>query len=369
MSTEIEETKKETALCIIPQFNEFELELKKFTVDHETVVYDMTNKKQEKSARSAQAAIGTVCANLKRARDDIKKPLKTEYTKKVELLDAEYKRIEAGLRGAQDSIKGQIKKHEDAIQVKAAKLQEKISTIINIGYFEEDTRLTSEQLKARLKQAQDIAIDDSFEPRKGDAALAKEETTRALNAFINDAENIERQAAEAEKIRLDQVEADKKIETERIEKEAKIKAEADAKLEIDKAHWEKVAAEQRAKDAEAKTLLDASEKERLAIEEAERLKLEAQQADAKAKRDAKQAVIDQEAAVKAAQDKVLADQKEADRVEAEALAEREADVEHRKTINNAAVDAFIGLGFSKVASQSAVKAIVKGSIPGVSISY
>lgn len=360
-----EAIKEESKELKIVEFDEFETKLTEFKGQFEKVVYDLTDKKQEKQARSDRMAIGKVVSALDAAHKKIKAPL----LDKTKLLDTERKRIKDELQGVQSCIKSQIDKHEEAIRQKAAELQARVSEIVNIGFWESDVYLNSEQLNERLKQLKSIVIDDSFEDRKGDAAIAKDEASQMLESCLEVAIKHEEEEAKAEEERLAQVEEDKKIETARIEKEAKEKAEADAQKAIDDAKRATEEAEQRAKDAEAKTALDASEKERLEKKRADEAEAETKRLAEKADKDAKQAVIDQEAAVKAAEDKVKADQIEADRLEAEALAEREADIEHRKKINNAAADAFMNLGFNEMAAQSAVKAIAKGLVPAVSINY
>lgn len=369
MPTVLKEVKEETALCVIPEFNEFELELKKFTDNHECTVYDMTNKKQEKAARSDQRAIGVVCANLTRARDGIKDPMKAEYNKKIELLDGEYKRIDGGLRVAQASIKGQIKKHEDEIKLNEARIQEAIDNIICVGTWDAEAILNCDQLNARLTTLKAIAIDESFEGRKGDAAITKDETIQKIEGFIAIAKVKEIELAEAEIKRIALAEENKRLETLKIELTAKKKAEADAQKLINDAEAETKAAKKRAEDAEAKSLLDASEKERLALEETERLKLEAKLAKAKLVRDADQAKLNQAIAVKAEAERIESERLAKEKSEADALAAREKDKEHRKLFNNEALGGLVKFGLSEAVAKAAIRAVATGKIPHITINY
>jgi len=175
--------------------------------------------------------------------------------------------------------------------------------------------------------------------------------------------------AEAETKRLAQVAEINRLEKIQIVKDAKVKAEADAKKLVDDAEAETKAANQRAIDAEAKTKLDASEKERLETERANEAEAETKRLAQKVIDDAAQAVIDQEAAVKRAEDSAKAHQLEVEKNDAEAKRLREADTENKKAVNNAAMAAFINLGLSQSAAKCAVKGIAMGLIPKVIISY
>lgn len=364
MTTAIEKT-EEKSLTNISEFDEFETNLAEFKGKYVGMVYDLTDKKQRKQAGSDKLAIGKVVVRLDKAHKDIKAPLLA----KTKLLDGERKRIKDELQGVQSEIGDQIKKHEDQIKQKAADLQEQVSNIVNIGLWDVETILNTEQLNARLDQLKLIVIDDSFEDRKGDAAIAKDETIQKIEGFIAVAKVKEIEAAEAEKDRLAQVAEDKRLETIQIEKDAKIKAEADAKKLVDDAKAETEAAQKRASDAEAKTKLDASEKERLEKKRADDAEAETKRLAQKVIDDAAQAVIDQEEAVKRESDRLEAKRVEDDRVEAENKVKREANSDNRRIKNNAAMAGFIKLGLSESAAKCAVKGVEMGLIPNMSITY
>jgi hypothetical protein len=48
---------------------------------------------------------------------------------------------------------------------------------------------------------------------------------------------------------------------------------------------------------------------------------------------------------------------------------READKEHRKTVNSEALKAFIGAGLTTEQGVIAITAIVRGQVPNIKISY
>lgn len=366
MTTELKETETESkALSTIAEFNEFETKLTEFKEKYAGVVYDLSDKKQRKQAGADRLAIGKVVVKLDKAHKDIKAPLLA----KTKLLDGERKRIKDDLQSVQNEIGSQIKKHDDAIREHDELLQQRVANIVNTGTWDAELILNSQQLGERLAYLKAIVIDDSFEAQKGNAAIAKDETIQKIEGFIAVAKVKEIELEKAEVERQAKATEDRRLEAENIRNEAKKKATADAQKLIDDAEAATKAAEKRTKDAEAKVLLDASEKERLALEETERLKLEAQQAEAKAKRDAKQAKLDQEWAVKAEADRIEVIRVENDRVEVAAKAAREADTDHRREVDNNAIDDIEALGISRIAAKSFVQAVAKELIRGISISY
>lgn len=138
----------------------------------------------------------------------------------------------------------------------------------------------------------------------------------------------------------------RRIEQERIEREAQIRAEAEqkakldaerevleAKLKAERAEREKIEAEQRAKDAERQSTERAQRAEQEAIE-----------------RERKRVAHDAEVA-------------------AQAQAARDADVAHRKTINRSILSALMSIGVSEVSAKAAIVAIASGKIEHVKITY
>ena len=361
MSTELKEI---TDLRIV-EFNEFEVKLSEFKGKYTGVVYDLSDKKQDKQARSDRMAIGKVVSALDAAHKDIKAPLLA----KTKLLDGERKRIKDDLQCVQSKIGNQIKKHEDGIREAAEAIQLRIDSIVNVGLWDAETILNSAQLTERLGSLKAIIIDDSFSDRKGDAAIAKDNVSQRLSGFISDALEYESEQSEIEVRRIEKEKIERAAEDEKIRINAEAKAKVNAQAEIDKAKRHAIDAEKRAKDAEAKTLLDASEKERLALEKAERLELEAKQAKAKAARDAAQAIIDQKKAVADAKAKSLQDQQAKDKAEADAKKAREADKAHKSEVMQRNISALANWGINPMIAKSVIEIISKGALPDVHIDF
>lgn len=175
---------------------------------------------------------------------------------------------------------------------------------------------------------------------------------------------IEREAEQNELAELRQMKADKEAQ------EAKDKAETDAQDAIEaeketarlalaraaKAEEDSEYAAQQA-NADKKAAIEQAEKDRLtAIEEAE--------ADRKAL--VKKAEEEKQAAVEDERQKVA----RAKALEEEAEAERAADIEHRKKINVAALEAILKASeIDRDQGKMIIQAISKGQIPHVKISY
>jgi len=320
----------------IVEFDEFETSLIEFKNKYEGVVYDLSDKKQDKKARSDKLTIGKVISALDLAHKTIKAPLLA----KTKLLDSERKRIKDDLLGVQNGIKQQISNYENAIKEHAEMLQSKIDHIVNMAHFDVTERITIDLIQGRLNEVRDYVIDDSFEGRKGDAAIAKDEAIclleYGLSGLVRDQE--EKTKAEEERQAVVKVQ---------LEKDAKEKADKEAAEAIGRAEQEKQRereakekAEQRAKDVEEQAKRDVAQaeaREKTAREdEANRIEY-VRIANEKAKRKAKE--------------------------------KREADQENRQKVISEAVAGLVKFGINERVARLSVKAIANGSIPHIVLNF
>lgn len=204
---------------------------------------------------------------------------------------------------------------------------------------EEAARVKAEEDRKKFESDHEIALlmNDAF-----DRELA-EKKAEAERQRIAHEEELKRQAAEQAKR-----EAEEKIERERAEA---ARREAELKLKAEQAERDRIAAEQKA-EAEKKEAADRAEREkqeaiateqRKAQEEADRIKHEAEAKEA----------------ARLAEEKRIADE----------AAARAADVEHRRAINAAAVQALIDQGIPDDWAKACVVAIARGKIPATTINY
>lgn len=208
-----------------------------------------------------------------------------------------------------------------------------------------DWEAEQERIERERVEAEERARAAAEEARLAEIAR-KEEEIRAREEAVRAAEEAERQRVAAEQ-----------AERERVEREARLQAEAaeNAKREAAAAVER---AEREAREATERAAREAAEAEQRAKDAAEKAEREKAEAVAAAERRAKE-----EAARAERERQAKAD---AQRQEDEA---RAADVEHRRQINRAAVAALIAQGISDDDAATVITAIVQGKVPAVAIRY
>ncbi|MCF3482607.1 hypothetical protein GUL16_02670 [Stenotrophomonas maltophilia] len=269
------------------------------------------------AGRKEIASIAYKVSRSKTAIDDAGKALVADLKKQTGDIDSARKKA----RDTLDALRDEVRKPLTDWEEEQARIERE--------RVEAEERARAEAEAARLAE---IA-------RKEEEIRAREEAVRA-------AEEAERQRAAAEQ-----------AERERVEREARLQAEA-----AENAKREAAAAVERA--------------EREAREATERAAREAAEAEQRAKDAAEKAEREKAEAVAAAERRA---QEEANRAERERQAKadaqrredeaRAADVEHRRSINRAAMAALIAQGISEDDAATVITAIVQGKVPAVAIRY
>ena len=213
---------------------------------------------------------------------------------------------------------------------------------------------TIEQLKSDIEKINNLLKSD-FEEFADKRDARAEYSLSVLTIKLNDLVKQKEQAAELEKLRKEKEERDQKDREEKLKQEA-----ADsAKREAEDADAAKIKADA---DAKAKEAADKAEADRKKIQdekdEAERKTKEAEAAKLQAQKDA-------DDAVKHEQERVAAEA-EAAKI---AATKREADVNHRKKINNETLAALVESGISEGDAKLVIQAIARNEIPHVTITY
>ncbi|MGU6993088.1 hypothetical protein ACV2FS_15620 [Salmonella enterica subsp. enterica serovar Minnesota] len=204
---------------------------------------------------------------------------------------------------------------------------------------EEAARVKAENDRKQFESDHEIALlmNDAFDRE------AHEKAEEAERQRIAHEEELKRQAAEQARREAEEKAAAELAAAQKREADA-IAAKAQAELLAKQAQER---AEQEAKDAAAK-----AEAEKKAAIEAEQRK--AQEEADRIKREAKA-----KEAARLAEEKRIADE----------AAARAADVEHRRSINAAAVQALIDQGIPDDWAKACVVAIARGKVPATTINY
>lgn len=322
------------------------------------------------STAKGRDRIASLAAKVSKSKVAVEKPGR-EYLKR---LKEQPKVVEAELKAfvdAMDVLRDETRKPlTDWEAEQQARKDKHVDAVQAIHDFCVDlTDVCAADLLQSIALAEAVQMGDHWEEFETEAARAKESTLTKLRAALSSRQQYE--ADQAEMVRL-RAEAEAQAQRDReaqIAREAEERARREAE---ERAQAEREAVTKR--EAEAKAAADRRELE---------LKLQAEQAE----RQAAQAKADQLAAEqRAEQERIDSERRQAEAAERARLAEvsrqeakaaemkrqaeaREADLEHKKKINRAALEAFIAEGMTEECAKQAVTLIAQRKIPAVSITY
>lgn len=274
--------------------------------------------------RGVYISMASTVRRTKTAIDEAGKNLVAEMKKRPALVDASRKKV----RDALDELAVEIRrpateweaeqeriKAEEAARVKAENDRKQFESDHEIALLMNDAFDREAKAKAEELERQRIAHEEELKRQAEEKAKREAEEKAAV------------ELAAAQKREADAIAA--KAQAELLAKQAQERAEQEAKEAAEKAEREKqeaIAAEQRK-----------------AQEEADRIKREAEEKEA----------------ARLAEEKRIADE----------AAARAADVEHRRAINAAAVQALIEQGIPDDWAKACVVAIARGKVPATTINY
>ena len=338
-----------------------------------------------RKGREAIASMAYAVARSKTALDDVGKKLVADLKEVPKKIDAERKRVRDTLDSWQEEVRRPLNEWQAAEDKRVDDHNNGIQIIKYLAVFAETP--TAAVVAQAIADLELVALDDSWEEFLPEAAQVKDKSLASLRTLLADRTKHEAELAEiakfnAEKAEREQQERDAAIaraavETAQREAAEAAQAERDAAARreqalIDQAAQAKRDADQKARDAEAAAANQALQL-KLAAEQAERQKLQAEAdrvaADERAKQQAIEAEQRQAAAVeRAKQEEIARANAAADEILRQAEA-READLEHKKSINRAALEAFIAGGIPEACAKQAVTLIAQRKIPAITISY
>uniref|UniRef100_UPI00300B1F67 hypothetical protein n=1 Tax=Acinetobacter sp. 102 TaxID=3098766 RepID=UPI00300B1F67 len=309
-------------------------------------VPDVTTKK-------GRDAIGSLAMKVSKSKTLIEKcgkELVAEQKAQIKLIDDDRIAIVKKFDQLRDEIIAPRDAWEKAEEDRVKNHQDAIEKIKNI---DEAFTQHSSQIAAYISNIESVVIDSSFEEFEQEAKIAKFETLEKLRTSLVAREKYEAEQAELERLRKEQLEREQRERDERIAKEAADKAriEAEAKALAEKQRFEREQKEQ-AELAERQQR-EAAEREARLIAEKEEAELRAQQA----------AVMERQ--------RIEREQAAKEEAERKAEEDRLANVEHMRSINQAASKALIDLcvGLEEYQIKAIITAIARNQIPNVSIKY
>lgn len=298
------------------------------------------------AGRKEIASIAYKVAKAKTAIDGLGKDLVAELKKQPALVDAERKRMRDLLDEWKDEVRKPLTDYEAAEETRKQEREAWIDGLRRNPLAVQQT--TADEIRLSVGEIESIVIDGEWlDEYETEARRVKESTLTMLRNALAERERYEAEQAELTRLRAEAA------ERARQDNEARIAAEASARA-------------QREAEARAQAERDAAERRelelRLQAERAERERLAAVQREEQALRDA----AAQAERTAAAERQRIADEQAA--AEAETR-RRERDRQHKATINNKAMEAFIAGGMPEACARQAVTLIAKKVIPGVTISY
>jgi len=371
----------ETALAVYSTPHGLEPWLQQIRTEIDGFTPDISTRK----GRDAIASMAYKVARSKTALDEVGKKLVADLKEVPKKIDAERKRVRDTLEAWQEEVRRPLNEWQAAEDTRVDKHNDGIEAIKALARFEESP--TAAHVAQIIGDLELLALDDSWEEFLAEAAQVKDQTLIKLRALHAERARYEAEQAELVRLRAEaeaQAQRDRDAEIARVAAEqARLQAEQLAQAERDAAArreqdlLDQAAAAQR---AAAQAVLDAeaaAERQRMQLElQAEQARTAAAQAEAnriaaeqRAEQDRIAAEQRQAQAVEQARKNELARQAAAVAFELEQARAREADLEHKKSINRAALEAFIAGGMTEECAKQAITLIAQRKIPAISISY
>jgi colicin import membrane protein len=336
------------AVTSIAEYSKTAAALAELRQTYHAVVYDFGKPGEMQRALKDRARVRGYRLDLEKVRVEIKAPA----LERCRLIDAEAARIRQELEDLEEPIDAQIKREEKRKQdeqlakekaeaERVAGIQARIADINARGA--DAVGLQPAEIAARLDEARELAIDESFGEYRETAAAAKKKAVATLEQLLAGAIA---QAEAAEKLRLARIEEEERMARDRAQLEAakKEQEEAERKRQAQIVAENKRIAEERAKaDAEDRARREkiaaeehAARERREAEERAHQEKMAAEERERRAAAEAREA--EERAASEARREQERKEREvleaERQRVEAQAreVARRAAELEDGRTI-------------------------------------
>lgn len=354
----------------------------------QAVKEEVSSQVPDLSTAKGRDRIASLAAKVSKSKVAVEKPGR-EYLKRLKEMP---KIVEEELRtfvNEMDALRDATRKPlSDWEAAETARKDKHVDAVQAIHDFCTDlTDISAAVLIESIASVEAVQMGDHWEEFETEAARAKESTLTKLRAALATRQQYEAEQAELVRLRAEaeaQAQRDREAEIARvaaeqarIEAEQRAQAERDAAARREQELREQAAAAQRATEQAARDAEAAAERQRLQLqlqaEQAERQAAQAKADQLAAEQRAEQERIDSERRqVEAAERARLAEiaRQDAEAAEVKRQAEaREADLEHKKSINRAALEAFVAGGMTEECAKQAVTLIAQRKIPAISIQY
>jgi hypothetical protein len=298
--------------------------------------------------RKEIASLARKVASSNRRIDDYGKDHVAGIKVQAVAIDAERKRSRDILDKLRDDTRKPLTDWEDAEKNRVQAHEDALLALAELGNVPFDASL--EDLAKRIAATDNYAL-RSWEEFGVRFAVGFQATSLRLKKLW--AETKQAQEDRVELLRLQEAEA-KRVQ---IERDSRIQAEAAAKAKAD--------AEAQAEREANAARIEADRKANAAAFEAKRLQDEAYSRTRKAEEATARAVREAEVAVDRERQRVANEK----RIEAEAIAKREANKKHTTAINNEVLMSLMALGATQDVALAIVTALMNSSIPHVRIAY
>ena len=314
------------------------------------------------STKKGIARIKSLAAMVSSSKVAIEKPGR-EYLKQLKempkVIEAELRDWNQKMDALRDEVRQPVTELENKEKARIAALDQRIAAIQELG-DKATIESPSAEIQLWIGELEVIVIDASWDEYQDRAGVAKDAAKFKLSSALQNRLTFEAQQAEIERLKAEQAKREQEERERQIAEKARVEAEQ-------KALREKIEAEQReqaAKDAQAKAEQDAKDaQERLIREQQESAERERQAAERAAQQERQRQIEEQ---------KRINYEAEQARIEAEIKA---ADIEHRKKVNNEALNDLIACAKSKgvelpeLAAKSIISSIASGKIRHTSLNY
>lgn len=322
------------------------------------------------TTRKGRERIASLAAKVSKSKAAVEKPGR-DYLKRLKempkVVEAELREFVNKMDALRDETRRPLTEWEEAEDRRVAAHEQAIDRIKAHGV--ELGQLASEDLLDRIGKIEAVVLGDSWEEFAAEAGQVKDQALAALRDALVARQKYEAEQAELARLRAEAEAREQKDREERIAREAADRARIEAEQ---KAQAEREATQRR--EQEAKAAAEHRELQlKLQVEQAERARVQAEAdrvaAEQRAEQERKDAARRAEEAAEQAR---LEERRRADAAAAEIVHQQEArerDEAHRRSINRAALDAFIAGGMPEECAKQAITLIAQRKIPNISISY